>query len=277
MDWHSSTPSAGSGLKFTSVELERLLNEIPGSPLENIDFACANLNGALPDLLASAFKVLTCVNLYSTNLTNDQCIKLLEASLSSTTLIDLDLGNVNLSGVPPNLLASAVKRLKTIRLYMSDLTTDQCIKLLEASRSSTTLVDLALRYVNLSAVPPTILASAAKRLNTMDLYNTHLTTDQCIKLLQATLCTTTLVDLNLSSVNLSGVPPNLLESAVKCLKIIELSSTSMTVEQSIAVLKCIPTSTRLQYISLCGNNIREKLPADLQYLLTPKTYIYLAI
>ena len=99
-------------LDITSVEIERLLTEIHGSPLENINFARTDLSEVSPDLLASAVKILTSVNLDKTGLTTDQCIKLLEASLSSTTLVALDLRGVILSGVPRNLLAITVKRLK---------------------------------------------------------------------------------------------------------------------------------------------------------------------
>jgi len=164
-------------------EWERLLKGIPGSPLKNANFSCNNLTQVSADLLASAVSSLQNVNLSSTHLTTDQCVALLRSSLSSATLAKINLRGVNLSQVPAELLASSITRLQDVDLSYTDLTTDQCIALLRSSLSSTTLTKVNLLYVNISQVPADLLASSISRLQDVNLSSTHLTTDQCVALL----------------------------------------------------------------------------------------------
>merc|ERR550519_987593 len=103
------------------------------------------------------------VNLEYTSLVTDQCTQILDASLASTTLSDLNLEGINLSEVPADLLATAVSRLRNVNLGITDMTTDQCVTVLDASRSSTTLTDLDLADIDLSGVPADLLATAVSR------------------------------------------------------------------------------------------------------------------
>jgi len=259
-------------LGFTYLPNDQMIKLLEASltstTLDDLNLAGVNMSGVPSDLLASAVKCLKKINLGYTTLTTNQSNKLLEASLSSSTLDDLNLSDVNLSGVTPDLLASAVKRLKTVALTDTKLTVEQSNKLLDASLTSTTLEDLNLTGVDLSGVTPTLLASAVKRLKTVKLNHTELTVEQCNKLLDASLTSTRLDDLNLYGVDLSGVTPDLLASAVKRLKTVDLGYTEVTVDQGVAVLNCIPTSTTLRRVNLSFNHRREDFPADVQYLIT---------
>ena len=133
-------------------------------------------------------------------------------------LTDLGLSFVNLSGVPADILAMAVGRLKTVDLSNTQLTTNQCVKVLETIFSSATLTDLGLSFVNLSGVPADILAMAVGRLKTVRLSYTKLTTNQCVKVLE-TIPSTRLTNLYLYGIDLSGVPADLLAKNVGRLKI----------------------------------------------------------
>ena len=78
-------------------------------------------------------------------------------------LTDLGLSFVNLSGVPADILAMAVGRLKTVRLSYTKLTTNQCVKVLETI-PSTRLTNLYLYGIDLSGVPADLLAKNVGRL-----------------------------------------------------------------------------------------------------------------
>ena len=125
---------------------------------------------------------------------------------------------INLSGVPADILAMAVGRLKTVDLSNTQLTTNQCVKVLETIPSSAILTDLGLSFVNLSGVPADILAMAVGRLKTVGLSYTRLTTNQCVKVLES-IPPTRLTNLCLYGIDLSGVPADLLAKNVGRFKI----------------------------------------------------------
>jgi len=210
-------------------------------------------------LLANAISRLKNVKLANSRLTTEQCIKVLKASISSTTLISIDLSGIDLSRVPFNLLESAVSCLKTMYVSDTHLTTYQCIKALEASISSTTLISLDLSAIDLSRVPPNLLASAVSHLKTVKLNNATLTSEQCTEVLKASISSTTLKSLHLGHVNLSGVPANSLASAVSRLTTVDLVSTRLTPDQCDAVLRGISSSNTLTHVNLRGNKIPTSL------------------
>ena len=68
--------------------------------LVNVNLHGVNRIGVPPVLLARAVFHLQTVNLAHTSLTTDQCVKVLESSITSNTLGSINLQAVNLSGVP---------------------------------------------------------------------------------------------------------------------------------------------------------------------------------
>jgi len=196
------------GLHFSSEKLKMVFHDIPASNLEDINLSRINLRQVPAELLANAVSHLQTVNLLYSGLSTEQCIQVLEASLSSESLVDVNLSMVNLSGVPADLLARAVSRLQTVNLSHTKLTTEQCIQLLEASLSSTSLVDVDLESINLSGVPAYLLARAVSRLQTVNLRFTRLTTEQCIQVVEASISSKTLVNVDIWGNNngLPGVP-----------------------------------------------------------------------
>jgi len=166
-------------------EIERILKEIPGSPLEFAYFGgleWSELHEASPEVLASAVSHLRIANFWGTHLTTDQCNFLLVDSLSSTTLTHLNLNYIPLFEVPAELLAISISRLQDVGLRQTHLTTVQCVALLNESLSSATLKNVNLEEVNLTEVPAELLANSICRLQHVNLYKTFLTLDQCVEL-----------------------------------------------------------------------------------------------
>lgn len=177
---------------FTPGEIKRIVSDIPASQVENVNFSGTNLSKVPARMLARAISHLQTVNLQSTNLTTNQQNKILRVSLSSPKLINVNLYNIDLSKVPAELLAKAVARLETAILGSTRLTTNQCTKLLKLSLSSTTLINVNLCTLNLAGVPGDLLAKAISRLEIANLLRTHLTTEQRIRVCEATRYSTTL-------------------------------------------------------------------------------------
>jgi len=259
-----------SSTRLTVNQCAEILMAIPSSTtLTNVNLKYVNLKGVPPDILAKAVHCLQTINLAGTALTADQCLDLLDEKFSSSKLVNLNLRFVNLNAVPPHILARAVSHLQTVDLHGTSLTPDQCLQLLEASLSSTTLANVDFSYVDLSEVPPDLLAKSVTRLSTVNLSNfNNLTTDQCVAVLSSILSSSTLVTLNLTHVRLHGVPPDLLAKAVGRHQSVDLTSTKLSTQQMVQVLKAVISSTTLTSVKLIGNGIRDKLPGSLRYLLT---------
>merc|ERR1719319_1077020 len=248
------------GEHFNFEQLQRVLLDIPASHFEEVslssrslvDVSLANVNlSRVPaELLARAVSRLQAINLCCTRLTTEQCIQLLEVSLSSRSLVDVSLANVNLSGVPSDLLSVAVSRLQIVNLCYTRCTTEQCIQVLEVNLSSRSLVDVNLANVSLSGVPSDLLARSVSRLKTVNLYYTDLTTKQCIQVLEVSLSSRSLVDVNLADVNLSGVPADIIAREVSRLQTVNLWNAKLTTEQCIQVLEASLSSSCLVDINL---------------------------
>jgi len=226
-----------SKIEFTSEELEKLFKDIAGSPLTDVNLENVNIKDVPAELVAKAVCQLETVNMAATGLTTDQCVEALEASLSSNLLVNLNLELNNLYGVPPELLGRVVFHLQSANLGYSNLTTDQCVKIWEEIFSSSTLVSVKMKHVNLSGVPANLLAKAVAGLNNVDLYYTDLTTDQCVKILEACLLSSTLVELDLTYVTLREVPGDLLARAFCHIPEVRRGENGLTRDQRNQILK----------------------------------------
>lgn len=241
------------------VKLENVLQSAKG--VLNLDLSGVHFMGVPGDLLARIIKQLSSVDMRSTHLTTNQWHQVLKASINSTTLVDVNLALVSLSRIEADLLAGAVKRLQKVNLHYTYLTTEQSTEVVKAIISSTTLVDVGLRGVDLRSIRADLLAGAIRRLHKVSLSYTLLTTEQLTEVFKD--FDATLVDVDLSNVNLRSVQADLLADAVRCLRKVKLNFTRLTSEQCTEVVKAIISSTTLEDVELVGNDIDTKVPASL--------------
>ena len=151
-------------IQLATNQSVKVLDIIPSSAtLTNLDLWGNNLVGVPAAILAMAVGRLKTVNLESTQLTINQSVKVLDIIPSSATLNNLDLWGNNLSAVPADILAMVVGRLETVNLSYTQLTTNQCVKVLE-SIPPTRLTNLYLYGIDLSGVPADLLAKNVGRL-----------------------------------------------------------------------------------------------------------------
>lgn len=188
-------------------------NVIHSKTIQSVSLHFVNLSGLDPDLLGKGISVLQKVDLSGSKLTTQQSTAILQQIMSSQTVQDISLRNVNLSSVDISLVSLATSRLTKADLEYTMLTPDQVSGILLESLSSDNLLDLDLSYNTLSFVPPELLSRAVSRLRRVGLKFTKLSTDQATSLINASLDSTSLQDISLYRVNLSDVPFHLLMAA----------------------------------------------------------------
>jgi len=170
---------------------------------------------------------------------------------------DLKLTNVNLCDVPAKLLSKAISGLCKVDLYRTRLRSGQCRAILSASLESTSLEEINLGWNNLSNVPASILAKAVAGLRGVNLEYTWLRPIQVRKILRESLNSTSLEELDLKEVAMSGVPPRLLAKAVCRLVRVNLSLFGR--ERVEEILKVLPYSTSLINLQFGTGSIRKEL------------------
>ena len=106
------------------------------------------------EILAKAVVSLVKVNLRKTKLTTKQCTALFATNLGPTKLRDLDLSNVNLSGVDGDLLSMSITRLRDVDLTCTWLTKNQVARFVQQVTKFTRLEYLKLQSATASLLTP---------------------------------------------------------------------------------------------------------------------------
>lgn len=194
---------------------------IKSGTLADMNMFRVNLSDVPSDLLAEAVSRLTIVKLTDTRLRTDQLAALLEQIMCpGSELEHLNLTGVDLSFVEPQLLGLALSGLTSFILWGTKLTRSQCIRILELMIHSKTLISVNLDNQDLSHVDPEVLSLAVSRLSRASLFDSRLTTEQCVMLLNQVIQSTTLTHLNLDFVAMGDVPLELREDAGRIVKIL---------------------------------------------------------
>jgi len=165
------------------------------------------------EVLACAGRQLRKMNLSSAKATAEQYEALLEGSLETNNLQEVNLESGTLAKVPATLLSRAVSRLTKCDLSCTYLETEQLTALLSSSLTSTTLSDLNLDNVNLSGVDAELLANAVARLRSVDLSATRLVKQQVTELIKKCVESKRLWEMKIHFVSLQGVSTHLIEKA----------------------------------------------------------------
>lgn len=207
-------------------------------------------------IISQAVSRLKIVNLGRASLTRLHAAAVLKEVMTSKTLRDLNLQDVNLSRVDANLLADAVCRLNNVDLSLTKLTPLQLLPLLTVVASSPSITSLRLLLVDLSQVKSDLLAKAVVRLRSVTL--SKLTTSQATAIFSKIQDSPSILeDLRLQNTNLSQVPPLLLAGAVARMKKADLTSSKLTTDQVTAILKQSINSRTVNDINLLGINLGE--------------------
>ena len=125
------------------------------------------------------------------------------------------------------------------------------------------LTELCMCNQNLSSVPSQSLSWTICRLKTVDIYDTKLTGLQVRELFAEMSKGTNLDSLNISSCNLSTVPPTILATCVNNLKEVNMMCTKLTIDQVQAIFQVMSAKTRLEQLNVHGNHLTEVSTATL--------------
>jgi len=237
---------------------------ISSNTLVNINLKHNSLSTVPAELVGQAAKHLEVMILEDTDLNIDQCTAVLEACVSSNTLVSLNMTGNYLKEVPAKLLAQAAKHLHKLNLGNTHLSTEQITAVLETCVSSNTLVSLNLAINDIDEVPVQVLGKAAKHLLELNLRCTlpHLTIEQLTAVLEACVSSNTLEKISLGLNNLKDVPAQLLAQAAKHLKEMNLKRTGLNTEQMTAVLDACVSSNTLKSLNITENDLGG-VPAEL--------------
>jgi len=208
--------------RLTSDHTLELCNEILNSEtLVDMNLFRVDLSDVPSYLLALAVSRVKTVKLTNTQLGTDQLVALLEQLMCpESRLQNLNLTGLNLSFVDPEFLAVALAGLVSFTLWGAKLTRTQCSRILEKMVDSTSLTSANLDSQDLSSVDGEVLGLAISRLCKASLFDSRLSTGQCVTLLKHVINSSSLTHLNLDCVAMGDVPRELKDKAREDVKIL---------------------------------------------------------
>jgi len=137
-------------------------------------------------------------------------------------------------------------------------------KLLKEVGRHPSLHHLLMKYMDLSLVEPSLIATAVTRMKQADLRSNKMTIQQVELLFSAISESSSLQSLEIGPMNnLSTVKPDVMANAVNRLERAEMRGTQLTSDQVTNILLQSITNTRLQFLDLRGNGAMRTIPKEL--------------
>lgn len=239
--------------------------------LKTINFEANKLSKIPQELLCDALATLEVINLEHTLLTGGQLLAIFEniSSDKFTKLTEFGISSNDLSDIPKDLIGGLLK-IKRVNLSKTNLVisqVDYILKKISEADKDLVLTDLSLAdctdLYNRSGptVEPDLLGVAISKLETVDLATTLINTFQVASIVERNTQLSNLRCINLSLINLADVDVSKLSKFVSSLKVIDMSSSSLTQDQINGFLKESLNSTTLEGLSLTGHfeNLDEAL------------------
>ena len=212
------------------------------SCVQHLDFGGIDLSAVDTEVLTTAVSKMHFVRLRCVNLTPRQATELFTAiGEDGSKLRVLDLNANDLSSVEPSSFIPPLKFLRELHLISTDLTTQQVEAILDGLGNDSNLTDLSLNCNDISHVDPTKLVKV-NHLKIVDLCVTHISIQQLIEILRASISGTNLNEIYWSMEEVLGwfaTIPTWNPSLEEFQKLEELMSTPMTVADSMRALKII--------------------------------------
>ena len=211
-------------LKFYRVKLNcHDFNKIFNSRINSLQMKNCNLKGVHPTNLSKCVNALEKVDFDHSRIGSFQLKCILTSITEKTNLKHLDISDIDLSNIDPDILGGAVNNIEEVHLAMTvqaSLTTNQlkAILLQLAQSPNSKLKVLNLNKNVLFNVPSDLLAFAVNKLEQVHLCGIDAFREQIIDIFEVMAENTNLKSLDISNINLTNVPP---KSLVKSLKKLE--------------------------------------------------------
>ena len=239
--------------KMDQEDLLAILSTIPRSrQLKSINLSCIVLDQIPPHMLEEATKSLEKLHLNHSSLTLEQCKSLVNGIKDNNLLTSLGLGGQQcLKYLRREVIMGMItQNLKCLELNGTNLKPNQMETILQEISKLPTMTKLDLTRNVLTKVDKDILAEALSNVEDIGLMQTELSKDQVDALLTKILKKQKTKEVNLYEVNLKDIDKSLLAEAVKTIKVVVLSYTSITYDQITTLLEAIRKGSKLRTLYL---------------------------
>jgi len=212
------------------------------------------------------------------SLTNANICTILSESVN-TKLEEMNLHALNLSLVPPHLLATAISRLKRANLRFTRLGTNQLEELFQeiAKPENHQFTGIDLGFLHIEEVDASLLANCLAKLVTVFLYKAYMTPAQVKAFLTKVKSSPRLEMLDLHGIDVSQVPARVLADAMSGskLKKVNFMSTRLTEEQKRLLFLASPLSKSLDTLNVHGLDMSHLPPPILSTAVNNLSHINL--
>ena len=255
--------------QMVSDELMEAVTIHPGLKRIDINQGFTNLSSVRPELLTKALIKMEDVRLEDASLTPQQLNTLFcSITVDKTSKIQrLYLSGNNLSPIEPQLLAQAVSKLKSAKLFGTlPKFVEHGVAIMDTLQNTCSRTKhLYMDHVDLSAMDADFFGKeVCSKLVSLDLTNVGLSTQQATDLFigikEEHNC---LKNLWLDFNQLSSVEPFILVEAMTTLSKMGLNSTELTPQQVESIFDALEEPGQLQELYLTGNNLSFVDPAKM--------------
>jgi len=254
---------------LTSDQLEALIKNMnKESNIKHLGIANNDISEIDSEELGRALNKLEKLDLSGTNFGDLEHPSLFfKQMVESTELKILDLGfnsfgNNNNRSLDPKLFARALNKIENLRMIGVDISAVQAQEFFKRMCVQTRIKELHFEdcKYDMSLVNPNFMASGLNKLTKLKMANSSINGPQCLELFLRMAQFTKLQYLDLSFLDLCGIPTDILAEALNKVEKVIISDCHITEDQSVALFKTIAISTNISYLDLSLVSL-EHVPA----------------
>ena len=153
-----------------------------GCDIKSISMSGINLASVEVESLVRVAAKVCKIDLRNTELTNEQIAALVSSLRENQEIQEVDLSDNTLSGVDPDLLATAMSKTRKLSLVNTGLTVVQVEKLFRLIAANCPMESLNLSANMLSMVETELMAQAVNKLRDVTLIDTNLSVNQVLRI-----------------------------------------------------------------------------------------------
>ena len=150
--------------------------------IKSISMSGINLASVEVEALVGVASKVCKIDLSNTELTDEQITALVSSLRENQEIQEVDLSDNTLSGVDPDLLATAMSKTRKLSLVNTGLTVVQVEKLLNLIAANCPMESLNLSANMLSMVETELMAQAVNKLRDVTLIDTNLSVNQVLRI-----------------------------------------------------------------------------------------------
>ena len=255
--WKSFRPSTQCDLSESQCKaLFKALSK--KTNLKRLVIETKHINQVDPKIFAEALNHLEEANIYN-RITDTQARVFFNIMAEKTSIQRFSIFNNNLSSIQPNIIAKGINHLEELVMVGCSLTREQALLIFNSLNEQTTIKKLNLCHTDLSSINTELLTSIIKKLEHIKINNNHLSSEQMISILHP--CAengSNLKILILRNTSLTDIDPELLSTALRNMKKVELNNCSLKPEQVNVILEQnTDEASNLEDLTIINENLDQ--------------------